>query len=789
MTTAPAAPPPAPSGTTSPWHWPLDPARYDRAPDLTAAERAALTRLDWDVRRWPKRDQAQPPWTALERLIRPLADARASLILPATCEYRRTADDAVAVVLHGCAALGTAFWAWDADDWLRILCADQRAFRRHYPGWVDASVRPSIVAVAYLLDCFAAFHRLGAFNRLALAGRVFGTARVDAAVERVLAVLRGWGYHSAASKERPRQVLCEALLRVRSPDLAALTARALAALRADPTLAPAQRSTLHGIQRALAALGLVAPPPRATGGVPPAIEGVDPAWADWVERWHATSTLTPDVRGGNRTILFKVGRWLATAYPAIREPAGWTRETCAAYLAAVERLCVGDYAQRREALGDRIGQPLSPRTKASYIVAARTFFRDAQEWGWIPRRFDPARALATPRGILALVGPDPRVIADASWAKLLWAGLNLAADDLPANVGGQFYPLALVRALALVWLFGGLRSDEIVRLRVGCIRWQRDDVAVPGHPGDHLAQDAVCLLDVPSHKTGTAFTKPVDPLLGRAVAAWEAVRPAQPPLLDRHTGERVAALFCYRARRVAKEYLNHALIPALCAKAGVPVADVRGRITSHRARATIASQLYNAKEPMTLFELQAWLGHRSPETTQHYARITPTTLAKAYSDAGYFARNVRTIEVLLDREAVATGAAAGGAPWQYYDLGPGYCTYSFFEHCPHRLACARCDFYLPKGTTRAQLLEGRANLQRMLQAIPLSEEEQAAVEDGLAAHERLLARLADVPTPAGPTPRELACASEAGGCPAAQPAPLIPLAHLRRTSHEATADD
>src|SRR5438067_1559256 len=56
--------------------------------------------------------------------------------------------------------------------------------------------------------------------------------------------------------------------------------------------------------------------------------------------------------------------------------------------------------------------------------------------------------------------------------------------------------------------------------------------------------------------------------------------------------------------------------------------DARGRITSHRARATIATQLYNAKEPMTLFELQAWLGHRSPNTTQHYARITPTKLTK-----------------------------------------------------------------------------------------------------------------------------------------------------------------
>jgi hypothetical protein len=187
----------------------------------------------------------------------------------------------------------------------------------------------------------------------------------------------------------------------------------------------------------------------------------------------------------------------------------------------------------------------------------------------------------------------------------------------------------------------------------------------------------------------------------------------------------------------------------------VPTADVRGNITSHRARSTIASQLYNAKEPMTLFELQAWLGHSSPASTQHYATITPTTLAKAYNDAGYFARNVRTIEVLVDRDAVSSGEAANGEPWQYYDLGHGYCTYTFFQQCPHRMACARCDFYTPKDSSKAQLLEAKENLQRMLASVPLTEDEQAAVDEGQAALDRLLERLIDVPTPDGATPREI----------------------------------
>ena len=53
------------------------------------------------------------------------------------------------------------------------------------------------------------------------------------------------------------------------------------------------------------------------------------------------------------------------------------------------------------------------------------------------------------------------------------------------------------------------------------------------------------------------------------------------------------------------------------------------------------------------------------------------------------------------------------------------------------------------------MLEAKANLLRMKQEIPLSEEELAAVDDGLAALEKLCEQLVDVPTPGGPTPREL----------------------------------
>jgi hypothetical protein len=184
---------------------------------------------------------------------------------------------------------------------------------------------------------------------------------------------------------------------------------------------------------------------------------------------------------------------------------------------------------------------------------------------------------------------------------------------------------------------------------------------------------------------------------------------------------------------------------------------VRGNITSHRGRSTIASQLFNAKEPMTLFELQEWLGHSTPAATQHYAKITPTKLAKSYADAGYFKRNLRAIEVLVDQETVRTGRAAN-EPWKFYDLGHGYCTYDFFEQCPHRMACAKCTFYTPKGSSQAQLVEGKANLLRLRQEIPLNDEEVAAVDEGIAAVTKLLESLADVPTPSGQTPRQISSA-------------------------------
>jgi len=99
--------------------------------------------------------------------------------------------------------------------------------------------------------------------------------------------------------------------------------------------------------------------------------------------------------------------------------------------------------------------------------------------------------------------------------------------------------------------------------------------------------------------------------------------------------------------------------------AGLPRGDARGRITIHRARSTMASELYNARNPWPCSSCRpgSAIAPRSRRTTT-YIQITPTRLARAYVEAGDFTQNLRTIEVLIDREAVHSGSAATGTAWQ-----------------------------------------------------------------------------------------------------------------------------
>jgi len=87
------------------------------------------------------------------------------------------------------------------------------------------------------------------------------------------------------------------------------------------------------------------------------------------------------VRATIRTIMATTGRWLAVEHPEITEPGQWTRATCAAWVAAVDRMSVGDWFQRRDALGGRVGEPISPRVRIRSWTGAGEGVDEACELG------------------------------------------------------------------------------------------------------------------------------------------------------------------------------------------------------------------------------------------------------------------------------------------------------------------------------------------------------------------------------------------------------------------------
>lgn len=736
------------------WSWSLDPEIYDQCPELSPAEKLELGYwVHHNGRGYGIISDATAE--ALRRLVQPINDTIATLDLPSPYSGRI----GLQLILLAMHQRGTSFWAWSSADWIDTIGKSHEEFQQRFD---KPQGRQHLLAFAYVLREFMDFWELP-FEKSGLATKVFGKARVNAEIERVLTIMGEQGYGVQGDQRyQYRAVISAAMLSNRSPYLADLTEESLDIARKQIKRNKHQHGFM-ALSVALERLGILDRPiqrlnqENRTPGSKGAMEGVDPEWADLCLRWFNTSTLTTTTRDGYFYSLLLAGRWLAQKHPEVTHPNQWTRSLAAEYVGAVNRMVVGEYS--KPSRHQIIGQPFSARTKSGCLAAMRTFFFDCREWEWIEEKFNAQSAFATPKPVKALIQPSPKQIDDTVWAKLLAAGLSFNSDDLDSpNTCGErphWYPAEMIRALAVVWLFCGLRKDDIRSLRVGCIRWIEPDQVKPD--GDETPtpdlEGRICLLDIPPGKNGRPHTKAVDAIVGKAIQAWETIRPEQSLFTDRRTSEQVHYLFAYRSQRLGDPYLNKSLIPFLCNQAGVPEQDIHGKITSHRGRHTILTQL---SQFMTIPQLQSWSGHKSTDALMHYLQTTLLKQAEAYQKSDYFKRNQRTFEVLIDREAITTGTAAQGEPWQYHKLSEqGYCVYDFFDHCPHKMACPQCRFYRPNSVVLQKLQQNKANLQKMLIEIELTDDERAAVEEGVQAFDLLCEKLADVQTPEGPTPRQL----------------------------------
>ncbi len=710
------------------WQPPIDVRQYNRHPELTQRERDALSQAVTlcAEKKWVRIPTTLKP--QLTRLLQPLEDILA--FQGNNTSYGKTAP--VHLVLREMHERSTSYWAWSQEDWQAFLTS---AFTRFSPtrcSVTSQQTQRQLMLIAYLLgphtDFFLPLLR-GERSSQPLAWYLFGKERVQETVNQVHSIMSTWGFETGSTRRHLATTIAEVLLVNRSPYLEDLPRSLLANLR--ETMAPYKRGCIDRLSKALAHLGIIdspLPPPSERKKVLPEhgdTEGIAPEWVEWCFQWFRFSDLSPRIRRAYLNKLLRVGRWLAATHPDVTIPHQWTTLLAAEYVAFLDQMKIGDFTSsncvQREKLVAR-NAPLAASSKDGQLIALRTFFREIQEEPHnVPRRFDPGRVLRTPRNIKNLIGPSPRDLNPLLWARLVHAAHELTEEDLPCGPHGvRQYPLTFVRAVANVWVYSGLRADEITRLSLGCIRWQYEEVTVQ-ETGEVLPKETTCFLTVPVNKTTTSFQKPVNSIVGHRIAEWEQMRASgQPSRIDRKTGMKVDYLFSHRGHTMGGRYLNDVIIPMLCRKAGVPSADERGMITSHRARATVATMLYNAPEGLSLWELMQWLGHKDPKTTQFYARIKPTKLAVAYTKAE---RNSQLVEALVDTKADAHGDVK-----IYYVLGDqGLCGNPDWALCQYRMACIKCPFFVPKD--RMQLITSSKTVKRFMEVVQLTDEELVAVQD------------------------------------------------------------
>ncbi|KOP52584.1 tyrosine-type recombinase/integrase [Pseudomonas coronafaciens] len=703
---------------------PFDVDHYERQEELSDLERTILSnrryRSDWAYLQ-----------SSVPRLIIPLID----LVVHAGVSDR-LAVSSVSVILWHVSKTDTPYWSWSEMQWLALL--DTRA-----------GSRPYLAAVAYHLGGFRTPQRITKFRQSAIyASFIFGHEIFKDELTRLSTVLKSLGYTARHLEKFLSGVLGVLMLENGDPRLETFTEGLLIKGQGHRSVGIAR--LVGKVSHGLAALGILDKPLRKRGYVDwreKSIEGIDSVWVSWCRRWRDTSTLRPRTRESNYSFMLRTGIWLTREQPWVSSPVDWNTSTCAAVIAAIDRMTVGEWALE-SALGTKLkglGQPIAPNSKRAFLHALRRFFIDFELWGWGRLKFSPRHHLATPRTVAFNSGINPRVIDDSSWLKLVWASLNLERKDLLSEI---HYPLAMVQAAAVVWTHTGLRSNEIMRLSMGCAHAQPHEVV--HEDGTTIPPGTLCYLDIPASKTFKAFVKPVAVVVKERIDAWLKERPVnQAPLLDERTGEKVSYLFQFRGKRMGAGVINRKIIPILCAKAGVPLDDSRGRITSHRGRASVVTALASVPQGMSLMELMQWSGHSSPSSTLHYIRIRPTKLAASFVKADQMSHMV---SVLIDHDVIARRSSD---PYTFYDLGDSYCSNPFWSSCPHRMACAGCDFNIPKASARAQALESKASIGHYLEAVPLTADERAIVEGDLEKLDGLIRKLDDVPTLDGRTPSQI----------------------------------
>lgn len=750
----------------SAWSMPLRPELYDQRP-LSAVEHDALAVLldDTVPINSASRNAAE---AALVRLSRPLHEVYT--LRRKDASRRALATRIMFSQMHRRAE---AFWQWTAQEWHDVLGATVQSFAAtNALSCGGNGLRPHLLDVAYLLCGFEEFGPLWTATAFyPMARVVFGADLLDHQVSRLDAILENEGYATGHSSIKQRhQAISLLLLLNRSPWLDDVSEDVVERAAA---MAPAHATSvlLGKVSSALAKLGILRPRSELAQRdlFPPGPrEGVPNEWYAWYLAWRATGSrgLAPRVARHYGGYILYAGRWLAARHPGIVSPEQWTEELALALRTAVLEETNDVFVsaagardlQRRGLLGKR----LSHAAISQFLAAMRRFFRDLQTKAHtvgdapacrLPRSFEPREALAVPEYVQkALAGSEPRDIALGIWQRLAIQAARLTPDDLGPT---PYWPFAAVQAMALLWVSTARRPNELLRLRLACVRaeWEpsmHDEVGDPLPPATEVVGreqgTKVHYLHIPSSKYQGPGWIWIPKYTADAIARWQAERGVErSALLDYKDREFAELLFVHRGKRMGATFLNRRLIPLLCVKAGVDPQDAEGAYTAHRGRSARISMLHACG--LELDDLAAYALHKDTSTIKKYARRHPIHLHRKVAQADSLST---VIEGLYDPEA-----ALRGAPSLRWFLGydadgaPQFCGLPAHQTCPHRMDCPHCGLFI--GGERARLVHDDPAMLKVTAEIPMTETQRLLTEGQRAAAERALAALRDIPPPVPPS--------------------------------------
>jgi integrase len=318
--------------------------------------------------------------------------------------------------------------------------------------------------------------------------------------------------------------------------------------------------------------------------------GTPPAIAATVRRWLELRLQSTDraesVRHARDAFRYLI-RWLVTAHPEITNLDQLTRSHVEDYLIHLHNH-----------LNPRNNQPLSVRSRYTYLSPLAQFFRETSQWQWANV---PGRPLLGHSDLPKLPARLPRFIP------------RNELDRLMEAVEGLEDPYQRTALLLLRW--SGARRGEIARLTLDCL-----DTYPDGYPR----------LRIPVGKTYTERMIPLHPqaadalreLIEQAKAANAAARH------DQWAGRRVRWVFVWRGQPMGRKYLFEDGLEIACQRAGLVNADGKPTVTAHRFRHTVGTQL--AEGGARIQTIMAILGHRSAGMSATYSHISDPVLKEQY---------------------------------------------------------------------------------------------------------------------------------------------------------------